>query len=202
MRATDGAYYASIDADSEGEEGRYYVWARDDVRAALDDGEWAIASRHYGLDGPPNFEGRAWHLRVVAPLADIAARLGIALDQARATLDLARAKLLAVRSTRVRPGLDDKVLTSWNALAITGLARAARALDEPRGVRRPGLRGARRARGERVARRPAPRDAARARTRARGVSRRSRVPARSAGRGDARAGGAPTTTAPGSSPRR
>ena len=131
MRATDGAYYASIDADSEGEEGRYYVWARDDVRAALDDGEWAIASRHYGLDGPPNFEGRAWHLRVVAPLADIAARLGIALDQARATLDRARAKLLAVRSTRVRPGLDDKVLTSWNALAITGLARAARALDEP-----------------------------------------------------------------------
>jgi len=131
MRADDGAFHSSLDADSEGEEGKFYVWTPDEVRAALAPDEWALARRHFGLDGPPNFEGRAWHLRVARPLDDVALELGIGLDDAEARLRAARARLLDVRARRVRPGLDDKVLTSWNALAIAGLLRAGRALGEP-----------------------------------------------------------------------
>jgi uncharacterized protein YyaL (SSP411 family) len=116
MQLADGGFASSLDADSEGEEGRYYLWDPDQVRALLTAEEWAIVSRHWGLDGPPNFENERWHLRVAKPLAD---------DDAKA-LAAARAKLLARREQRIRPGCDDKVLTAWNALMIEGLARAAR----------------------------------------------------------------------------
>ena len=131
MRAPDGALYSSLDADSEGEEGRFYVWMRDDAQAALSADEWAAAAPYFGLDGPPNFEGRAWNLRVVTPPDAVAARLGTSVDDVNARIARARQKLFAKRATRVRPGLDDKILTSWNALAIGALARAARARDEP-----------------------------------------------------------------------
>ena len=131
MRAADGAFFSSLDADSEGEEGRFYVWSASEVRAQLPPDQYAVAAPHYGLDGAPNFEGHAWNLRVVVPLGEVAARLAIAPDAAQARLDAAKATLLAARGARVRPGLDDKILTSWNALAIAGLARAARALDQP-----------------------------------------------------------------------
>jgi uncharacterized protein YyaL (SSP411 family) len=132
MRDDQGAYYSSLDADSEGHEGRFYVWTRDDARAQLTAEEWAMAGTHFGLDGPPNFEGQYWNLRVAKPLANIAASLGISLPDAATRLTGARAALFAAREARTRPGRDDKVLTSWNALAIAGLARAARAQDEPR----------------------------------------------------------------------
>ena len=185
MRAPDGAFFSSLDADSEGEEGKFYVWSRDEVRALLSPDRASRSSApHFGLDGPPNFEGHAWNLRVSAPLAEVAARLSIPLAEAAARLDAAKAALFAARATRVRPGLDDKILTSWNALAIAGLARAARALDVPAwadlAVRRGG-----RAQAHRVARRPAPRDAqGRARAPQR-VSRRLRVPAAGAARAHA-----------------
>ena len=131
MRAADGAFFSSLDADSDGEEGKFYVWAAADVRALLPDDQYAVAAPHFGLDGPPNFEGHAWNLRVVVPLPDVAARLGHGIGEAQALLAAAKATLFAARATRVRPGLDDKILTSWNALAIAGLARAARALDVP-----------------------------------------------------------------------
>jgi len=121
MTAPDGSFYAALDADSEGEEGRYYVWDRAEVAKLLTPAESALAGRCWGLDGPPNFEGRHWHLRMVCPPNAAEAPL----------LASARAKLFAARAQRVRPGLDDKVLTSWNALAITGLVRAARLLDRP-----------------------------------------------------------------------
>jgi len=130
MRAADGAFHSSLDADSEGVEGKYYVWTREEARAVLADDEWAVAAPRYGLDGPPNFEDHAWNLRVVASLDDIAARLAIPASDVDARLASARAALFAKRATRVRPGLDDKVLTSWNALMIAALARASRALDE------------------------------------------------------------------------
>ncbi len=131
LQAPDGAFHSSLDADSEGEEGRFYVWRRDEFAAALSPDEHAVAAPHWGLDGPPNFEGRAWNLRCVRPLDDVAQALAITLPDAQSRLAFARGALFAARSQRVRPGLDDKILTSWNALAIAGLARAARALDEP-----------------------------------------------------------------------
>src|SRR5262249_42858314 len=132
MTSGDGAFHSSLDADSEGEEGRFYVWSDEEIRRRLSADEYAVAAPYFGLDQPPNFEGHAWHLRVSAPLATVAERLGISPPDAQSRLVGAKAALFAAREERVRPGLDDKVLTSWNALAIAGLARASRALDEPR----------------------------------------------------------------------
>ena len=117
MQSSGGGYYSSLDADSEGEEGRYYVWSIEEIRAHLTPEEFAIAVPAFGLDGPPNFEGHAWHLVVARPVEDAATRK---------ILDGAREKLFKVRETRVRPGRDEKILTSWNALMIRGMAHAAR----------------------------------------------------------------------------
>ena len=131
MRADDGAFFSSLDADSEGEEGRFYVWTRDEVAALLTADEYAVAGPHFGLDDPPNFEGHAWNLRIAESVADVAVQAGIALSEAQSRIDASRAKLLAARERRKRPGRDDKILTSWNALAIAGLARASRRLAKP-----------------------------------------------------------------------
>ncbi len=112
LQTPDGGFRSSYDADSEGEEGKYYVWSRDEVRALLDGEAYGVFAARFGLDGPPNFEGRAWHLRESTPLPTVAERLGVGLDVARARLALARSKLLAARAQRVPPACDDKVLTS------------------------------------------------------------------------------------------
>jgi uncharacterized protein YyaL (SSP411 family) len=130
MRAAEGAFCSSLDADSEHEEGKFYVWTAADVQALLAPEEWAVASPHWGLDGPPNFEHGAWHLRVVVPLAEVAGQLRIPVAAAEVRLEQARSKLLAARERRIHPGRDDKILTSWNALMIGALARAARVFDE------------------------------------------------------------------------
>jgi len=111
----EGGYYSSLDADSEHEEGKFYVWTPDEVRSLLTAEEYAVLAPHYGLDGPPNFENSHWHLRVVRPLAADGAAL----------LASGRRKLLEARERRVHPGRDEKVLVSWNALMIAGMARAA-----------------------------------------------------------------------------
>jgi uncharacterized protein YyaL (SSP411 family) len=129
MQSQEGGYYSSLDADSEHEEGKFYVWTPDEVRAHLTPEEYAVVAPHYGLDGPPNFEGHHWHLREVRPLAEVAATLGRDAGQCAGLLGSARRKLLAVRERRIRPGRDDKVLTSWNALMIAGMARAAVVFD-------------------------------------------------------------------------
>jgi uncharacterized protein len=131
MRAPDGAFYSSLDADSEGEEGKFYVWSRDEARAALSADEWAAAAPYFGFEGPPNFEGHAWNPRVVSSVDEVAARLSTSLPDVQTRLAGARAGLFKARESRVRPGRDDKILTSWNALTIAALARASRALDEP-----------------------------------------------------------------------
>jgi uncharacterized protein YyaL (SSP411 family) len=132
MQSPSGGYYSSLDADSEGEEGRFYVWQRDEVRRTLDDVQFAVFAARYGLDEPANFEGRAWHLHLSASLDEAAAKAGLPPDRAAALLADARSRLSALRDARVRPGRDDKVLTSWNAMAIDGMAFAARVFGEPR----------------------------------------------------------------------
>ena len=127
MQSPLGGYFSSLDADSEGHEGKFYVWDRSDIEGQLSAEELAVFAPRYGLDQPANFEGR-WHLHVAASLEDIARQAGKPVAQIAALLDGARAKLLALRARRVRPARDEKVLTSWNALMIRGLAIAARAL--------------------------------------------------------------------------
>jgi len=114
----EGALYSSLDADSQGHEGSYYLWQRESVQQALEPQEWAVFAARFNLELPPNFEGQ-WHLRVTAQLPP---------EQVRAALTSAREKLRRLRDARVRPALDDKVLCSWNALAISALASASRYL--------------------------------------------------------------------------
>ena len=130
MQAPEGGFYAALDADSEGEEGRFYLWTPDAARAVLDEDEFGAVAASFGLDRPPNFEGKEWHLHTFVERAALAAKLGV--DEAAAVerLDRARAKLFEARAPRVRPGLDDKVLTSWNALMVSGLAEAGESLGE------------------------------------------------------------------------
>jgi uncharacterized protein YyaL (SSP411 family) len=125
MQAPGGAFYSSLDADSEGEEGKFYVWQRDEIRSLLNEPEYALLKHRYGLDGTPNFE-HAWHLHITCDMNAAAQKLGMTRQQADALWNSARDKLFHAREARVRPGCDDKLLTSWNALAITGLARAGR----------------------------------------------------------------------------
>ncbi|MGH8679144.1 MAG: thioredoxin domain-containing protein, partial [Burkholderiales bacterium] len=126
MQSAEGGYYSSLDADSEHEEGKVYVWTREEVEALLSDEQYALIRAHYGLDRPPNFENRHWHLHVAKPLPAVAAALGIDESAALTLLAGARARLIAARDRRVRPGRDEKVLTSWNALMIQGMVHAAR----------------------------------------------------------------------------
>jgi uncharacterized protein YyaL (SSP411 family) len=131
MQSPEGGYYASFDADAEHEEGKFYVWTRDEVKTLLQDEEYAVFALHYGLDSAPNFEGKYWNLRVTNPLTAVAQTLALSVGECESRLATARGKLLAVRNTRVWPGRDEKVLVSWNALMIKGMARAARVFDEP-----------------------------------------------------------------------
>jgi hypothetical protein len=117
MRGPEGGFYSALDADSEGEEGRFYVWTEDELRDLLGgDADEMLA--HWGVDRGPNFEGRSI-LWAAGPEVD------------HAKLERARKLLYEARSKRVWPGLDDKRLTSWNALAVAALADAGSALERP-----------------------------------------------------------------------
>ena len=123
MQLPHGGYCASQDADTDGEEGGFYVWTQAQLQQLLDETEYAVASRYYGLDRPANFEGR-WHLRLSGSPADIASRLGLSEEQVHEYLRSAQQKLLHARSTRAEPGRDEKVLVSWNGLMIGAMAYA------------------------------------------------------------------------------
>ncbi|MGD2031713.1 MAG: thioredoxin domain-containing protein [Gammaproteobacteria bacterium] len=124
MQAPDGGYYSALDADSEGVEGRFYVWERDQVRQLLGDEAFPSFAAVYGLDRPANFEGK-WHLHTFRSPDDVAKELDVPADDLEARLAAARGQLLSARESRVRPGRDDKILTAWNALMIRGMAVAA-----------------------------------------------------------------------------
>ena len=130
MVAPNGGLYSTRDADSEGEEGLYYVWTPGEVKSLLDDDTYDLFARRYGLDGAANFEGR-WHLAVRETIRDIAKDTGRSASDVTGMIDAARQTLLKTRAERVPPGRDEKQLTSWNALAIRGFAIAGSALDRP-----------------------------------------------------------------------
>ena len=130
MRHPEGGFFAALDADSEGEEGRFYLWRRERIRKLLTPGEYLVVETLYGIDKPANFEGK-WNLHRYDAWRSVVQRLSLRPEEADALLASAKRKLFDERAKRERPGLDDKVLTGWNALAIKGLAKAAMALDEP-----------------------------------------------------------------------
>ena len=129
MQSPSGGYWSSLDADSEGEEGRFYAWKREEIQKLLEPGEFAAVTAVYGLDRGPNFEGR-WHLHTFMTSQQFAAQSGLDGSEVEARLASARAKLFAAREQRVRPGRDEKVLAAWNGLMIRGMCIAARVLGD------------------------------------------------------------------------
>jgi uncharacterized protein YyaL (SSP411 family) len=130
MQPAHGGFYSSRDADSEGEEGLYYVWQPEQVQALLTEDQYRIFANRFGLDRAANFEGH-WHLSVHESIQAIAAREGRTSKQIVDVIDAARKILLRERAKRTPPGRDEKQLTSWNALAIRGFAIAGMALSRP-----------------------------------------------------------------------
>ena len=130
MQAPEGGYYSSLDADSEGEEGKFYVWDQAELRELLEPQEYRLAAAHWGFDREPNFEGH-WHAHLYSDAATISRDTGLTEAQVTSALEGAREKLFLARERRVRPGRDDKILVSWNALMIKGMARASRCFRQP-----------------------------------------------------------------------
>jgi hypothetical protein len=138
LRGPAGELYTAEDADSEGEEGRFYVWTEDELCAALDGPTAALARQAWGVEAAGNFADEATGqksganvLYQAVPPEQLATEHGLAPEQAAALLEQTRERLLQKRAQRSRPLLDDKVLTDLNGLAIAALARGARVLDEP-----------------------------------------------------------------------
>jgi hypothetical protein len=129
MQADNGGFFATRDADSEGHEGIYYLWRPEQVRELLGD-DYEVFAQRFGLNQNANFEGQ-WHLTVHTSTSDIAAAVGRTEQDVASAIDSAKGVLLTERLKRIAPGRDEKQLTSWNALAIRGLAIAGRALERP-----------------------------------------------------------------------
>ncbi len=138
MRAPEGAFYSAEDADSEGVEGKFYVWTEAEIRDSLDEKSAALVIDYFGITAEGNFRdeaaGRTTErniLHAACSLEDLARRHGSSEETCADILNAARRKLFQVREARVRPHRDDKILTDWNGLMIAALAKAGRAFDNP-----------------------------------------------------------------------
>ncbi len=131
MRHPEGGFYSSQDADSEGEEGKFFVWTPEEVREVLGDRDADLFCRYYDITDFGNFEGSNI-LHPTLEIEPLARLFGLDVEETRRRLEEARARLFERRERRVKPGLDDKVLTAWNALMIGAFARAAEVLGESR----------------------------------------------------------------------
>jgi uncharacterized protein YyaL (SSP411 family) len=130
MTSPSGGFFASLDADSEGEEGRFYIWTEDELHELLGRELAQRAISYYGVTKAGNFEGRNI-LHVTADAAVVAAREGIPVETLNEQLVQIRETLYAARAARVWPARDEKILAGWNALMLRALAEVARTLDQP-----------------------------------------------------------------------
>ncbi|PIQ95778.1 MAG: thioredoxin domain-containing protein [Nitrospinae bacterium CG11_big_fil_rev_8_21_14_0_20_56_8] len=135
MTSPEGAFFSAEDADSEGVEGKFYVWTREEIESLLGRQTASVVIPYYNVTEEGNFEEKNI-LNVTTPLPALARKLGLPEDMAREEVKRGRKKLLEARSLRIRPLRDDKILTSWNGLMIGAMARAGRVLDDPERIRR------------------------------------------------------------------
>ncbi|RMG17280.1 MAG: thioredoxin domain-containing protein [Deltaproteobacteria bacterium] len=131
MVSPEGAFYSATDADSEGEEGRFFVWTPDEIDAVLGPERGRIVRAWYGVTPEGNFEGKNV-LAALRPEEEVAAELGIDVETLRRTVAEAREPLYEARATRVPPLLDDKIIAAWNGLMISAFAVAGRVLGDAR----------------------------------------------------------------------
>ena len=129
MTDSSGGFYSSLDADSEGEEGKFYVWSEEEIDQVLPAEHRSIFKAYYHVEEDGNWEGKNILNRQKTD-EKIADELGMDIDTLRDFIHTGKQKMLEARNQRVRPGLDDKILTSWNALTITGLVHAYQALGQ------------------------------------------------------------------------
>jgi uncharacterized protein YyaL (SSP411 family) len=127
MTDSDGGFYATQDADSEGHEGKFFVWTPDEIRDVLGD-ESDLGLDYWGMSGAPNFEGKSILWVPIAP-EEVAEKHGLSIDEMAGRIEKARAALFEVREKRIKPGRDDKIITAWNGLLLTSVAEAARVLE-------------------------------------------------------------------------
>ncbi len=130
MTHPDGGFYSSLDADSGGEEGKFYVWTKSEIQAAIaNDSDFEFFSAAYGITEKGNWEGKTVLQRA---LDDVSLAARFDLDPQPVTIKLANchSRLLAARARRVRPNTDDKILTAWNGLMLQAFAQAACCLDD------------------------------------------------------------------------
>jgi len=135
MTSPEGGFYAAQDADSEGVEGKYFVWMPGEIAAVVGPDDASLVCAYYGVTERGNFEGENILHRMIS-LADAARNAGATPERMRAAVERARPLLLAARERRVKPGRDDKILTAWNGLTLRAFADAARVLgrDDYRAV--------------------------------------------------------------------
>lgn len=131
LQSSEGGFYSTRDADSEGVEGKFYVWSRGEVIGLLGEAEGRLFCDYYDVTDAGNWEGHNI-LNIQRPLETVARLAGMEPSQAESRLASARKKLFAAREKRVKPHLDDKILASWNGLMIASMAKGARIFDEPR----------------------------------------------------------------------
>ena len=135
MRLDDGGFKSAIDAETDGEEGAYYVWTRDELRDVLSEDGYDLLAPIMGFVGPTNFEGEKYPLYLTDTLTEHAKRLGWTRSDLLDRMDSQFDRLRQARAGREFPLVDDKVLTDWNGMMIAALARAGLSLDEPRYLR-------------------------------------------------------------------
>ncbi len=131
MTDPEGGFYSAEDADSEGEEGKFYVWTPDEVKQVLGEDDGDLYCQAFDITEHGNFEGHSIPNLIGASLDSFAQRKGQEPAAVKLRLEEARRKLFEHRETRVHPHKDDKILTSWNGLMIMALAKAAKALQKP-----------------------------------------------------------------------
>lgn len=131
LTSDQGGFYSSLDAESEGEEGKFYRWDLTEVKATLTDEEYKQFAAIYGLDQAPNFDGKYYIPQLSKPLSVIAAANSQSLAELEAELEPIRKKLFELRAKRPRTLLDDKMLASWNGMMIRGFADAGRLFGDP-----------------------------------------------------------------------
>ncbi|MGH9462699.1 MAG: thioredoxin domain-containing protein, partial [Vicinamibacteria bacterium] len=132
MQLPDGGFESAIDAETDGEEGAYYLWTRDELRSVLGEEGYDLLAPILGFDGPPNFEGERYTLYLTDSLTEHARQRGWTRRDLLIKMDSQLERLRQARSSRELPLVDDKVLTDWNGMMIATLARAGLALGEPR----------------------------------------------------------------------
>src|SRR6266567_360958 len=130
MVSAEGGFYSTQDADSEGEEGKFFLWTEEEIRHSLDPHDAALFIDYYGVTRAGNFEGKNI-LNVVREIEEVADQAQLSVDEVQNSLARSRTVLFKDRERRIKPGRDEKILTSWNGLMLRSFAETARYLNRP-----------------------------------------------------------------------